>query len=204
MRARNHKGCENDKDDEGWNVDQALYVWFRQMREKGVPVTGPILLEKAVEFHSLLYPESPRSFDASYGFQWRFCSRFGIKSLSICGEKLSADLVSADEFAQNFAVLTEGYTPDQIFNCDKTGLYYKMLPGRTLATVHTDPIGAKKAKKRITVNACANMTGSIKLPLLFIGKYKNSRCFRGIDKDTLPVVYLHQKNAWVDTSIFSD
>ena len=27
-------------------LDQALYVWFRQLRETDVPVTGPALLEK--------------------------------------------------------------------------------------------------------------------------------------------------------------
>ena len=53
MRARNRKGCENDKEMKGGmfeKVDQALYVWFRQMGEKGVPVTGPILLEKPSNF----------------------------------------------------------------------------------------------------------------------------------------------------------
>ena len=67
-------------------LDQALYIWFRQMREKGVPVTCPILLEKAKEYHALLYADSPKPFTASYGFQWRFCNRFGIKSLSIVGK----------------------------------------------------------------------------------------------------------------------
>ena len=137
-------------------------------------------------------------------FQWRFCNRFGIKSLDICGEKLSADAVSADEFVQDFAQLTEGYSHDQIFNCDETSLFFKMLPSRTLAGVHNDPTGRKEAKERIPVNACANVTGSIKLPLLFIGKYNNPRCFRGISKDTLSVVYRHQKNAWVNNTIFSD
>ena len=134
-------------------LDQALYIWFRQMREKGVPITCPILLEKAKEYYALLYAGSPKPFTASYGFPWRFCSRFGIKSLSICGEKLSADLISADEFMQNFAELKDGYTRDQIFNYDETGLYCKMLPDRALTTVHNDPIGAKKAKERITINA---------------------------------------------------
>ena len=27
-------------------LDQALYIWFRQLREKDVPVSGPILMEK--------------------------------------------------------------------------------------------------------------------------------------------------------------
>ena len=136
------------------------------MREKGVPVTGPILLEKANENHALLYADSPKPFTASYGLQWRFWNRFGIKRLSICGEKLSADLISADEFVQNFAELTDGYTRDQIFNCAETGLCYKILPGPTLTTVHNDPIGAKKAKERITIKACANATGTIKASIV--------------------------------------
>ena len=82
-------------------MNNALYVWFRQQREKGVPMTGPILFEKASEFHNLLYPESPQPFNSSSGFQWRFCNRFGIKSLAISGEKLSANLVYADEFVKS-------------------------------------------------------------------------------------------------------
>ena len=50
-------------------LDSALYLWFRQQREKGIPVTGLILLEKATEFHSFFYPESPnKTFNANYGF----------------------------------------------------------------------------------------------------------------------------------------
>ena len=55
-------------------LDQSLYMWFRQMREKGIPVSGPILLEKANEYLDLLYADSPKPFTASYGFQWRFCN----------------------------------------------------------------------------------------------------------------------------------
>jgi len=37
----------------GWfhKLDSALYIWFRQEREKG----SPILLEKASELHRLIY-----------------------------------------------------------------------------------------------------------------------------------------------------
>ena len=63
--------------------------------------------------------------------------------------------------------------------------------------------GLKKAKDRITVNAFANVTGDNKLPLLFIGKSKNPRCFKGINQSTLPVIYRNQRNAWMDTEIFS-
>ena len=70
-----------------------------------------------------------------------------------------------------------------------------MFPGRTPYTVHNDPIGAKKAKERITINACANAAGTIKLLLLFIG----------INEETLPVIYRYQKkNACVHATNFKD
>jgi len=40
-------------------LDSALNLWLRQQREKEVLVTGPILLEKGIEFHSRLYAEKP-------------------------------------------------------------------------------------------------------------------------------------------------
>ena len=36
-------------------LDNALYIWFRQEREKGCSVTGPKLVEKASELHRLIY-----------------------------------------------------------------------------------------------------------------------------------------------------
>lgn len=79
-------------------LDVALYLWFRQQRERGSTVTGPILLEKAAEFHDILYSENPRTVKAILGFQNRFSTRFGrIKSLVIAGVP-----TSADEFVVNF------------------------------------------------------------------------------------------------------
>ena len=130
---------------------------------------------KASEFHRLIYGESSKPFVASSGFQWRFCEMFGLGNLTISGEKLSSDSLSAEQFINGFSAMIEGYSVDQIFNCDETGLYFKMLPGHTLASVHNQPDETKKAKDRVTINACANASGTIKLPLLLIGKAKNPR-----------------------------
>merc|ERR1712168_902723 len=78
-------------------LDSALYIWLRQENEKGCPVTGPILLEKASQFHRLIYGEHSRPFLASTGFQWRFCRRFGLRNFKICGKKLSSDGLSGCE-----------------------------------------------------------------------------------------------------------
>ena len=79
-----------------------------------------------------------------------------------------------------------------------------MLPSHTLASVHNQRDGTKTAKDRMTINACANVYGTIKLLLLLIGKAKNPRCFRNLNKNALPVVYRNQANAWVNTEIFKD
>ena len=79
-----------------------------------------------------------------------------------------------------------------------------MLPGHTLASVHNRPDGTKKDIRQGDINACANASGTIKLPLLLIGKAKNPRCFRNLNKEALPVVYRNQANAWADREIFLD
>ena len=86
-------------------------------------MTGRILLEKATEFQRLLYAESPKSFNASYSYQCGFCNRFGIKSVVFAGEKVCADIVSAHEFVSSFNKLTDGYSLDQVFNGNQTGLF---------------------------------------------------------------------------------
>ena len=46
----------------------------------------------------------------------------------------------------------------------------------------------------VTINAHSNASGTIKLPLLVIGKSKNPRCFKNVRLDHLPVVYANQSN----------
>ena len=79
-----------------------------------------------------------------------------------------------------------------------------MLPGYTLTLVHNRPDGTKKAKDREIINASANASGTIKLPILLIGKAKNPRFFRNLNKEALPIVYGSQKNALVDSDNFRD
>ena len=64
--------------------------------------------------------------------------------------------------------------------------------------------GRKKQKDSVTINACSNILGTIKLPLLLIGKYKNPKCLKNVNRDVLPVRYAHQSNASMNTSILAD
>lgn len=197
-----------------------VYLWFVQKRSESMPVSGPLLCEKANLFHQLLHSDDEEpSFTASSGWLWRFCARHGIRQLSLQGEKLSADAEAPEPFREKLkeVIELEGFTLNQVYNCDETGLYFRLLPKKTLACASEKGApGMKSSKDRVTLMACANTTGTHKLPLLFVGKNvytysnlsfavgkaANPRCFKHINKTALPVKYYNQKNAWVDANIF--
>ena len=101
--------------------DKVVYLWFKQKQMEGVPISGLILCEKAVQLHKKMYGEES-SFSGSTGWQWRFCKRHGIRNLSLEGEKLSANTEASGTFITPFNELVEEYqlTLNQIFNCDET------------------------------------------------------------------------------------
>ena len=189
-------------------LDKAVYVWFKQKRMEGVPVSGPMLREKAMVLSKAINDGEPSTaFTASEGWKWRFCKRHGIRQLSLQGEKLSADTEAAVCFVASFSEFVEekDYSIDQIFNCDETGLNFRLLPDKTLAaSFEKSADGRKKSKERVTLNVCSNASGTINLPLHLIGKARKPRCFKGVNMDLLPVKYSGQKNAWMESGLFQD
>ena len=188
------------------SLDKALYTWFIQERNRGTPLSGPILKEKALWFHKQLHPED-HSFTASEGWLNRWKNRHGVRQLAIQGELLSSTGYDTEPFKQALAewMVEKEIGPEQLYNADETGLYWKLMPSKTLAGAsETTAPGHKKVKDRVSLLACANATGSHKLPLLLIGKSQNPRCFKHVNMDNLPVAYRAQKNTWMTSSIFSE
>lgn len=194
------KGAANEA------LDKALYLWFAQKRSEGIPLSGPIVAVKALQFNTKLNGDP--NFKASDGWLTNFKNRHGIRELNIEGEKLSAaggEVVK--EFQVEFVkiVVEMGLCRDQVYNCDETGLNFKALPTKTLAASSEKYApGFKMQKERITVLVCANASGNHRLPLLVIGKAKRPRCFKGVNMDALPVRYCGQKSAWMEQDIFSE
>jgi len=76
--------------------------------------------------------------------------------------------------------LREGYDDAEIYNCDETGLFFKMLPNKTFKFKGETYSGGEMFKDRLTVLVCANMTGTSKKNLFVVGKSKTPRCFKNI------------------------
>lgn len=187
-------------------LDTAVYLWFVQKRSEGIPVSGPMVCEKAIFFNEKL--GGGGQFKASTGWLKNFKHRHGIRELNIEGEKMSAASGEAvDAFKIKFQKMLDekGLTRDQVYNADETGLNYKALPTKTLASLSEKYApGFKMQKQRITVMVCANASGKNRMPLLVIGKAKKPRCFKGFNMNALPVHYYAQKSAWMSQAIFTD
>ncbi|GFW24404.1 jerky protein homolog-like [Trichonephila clavipes] len=105
------------------------------------------------------------SFSASIGWLYRWKKRHGVRQLTITGEKLSSDFDATKEYVTTFAnLITEGnYSTQQIYNADETGLNFRALPKKSLASQDEKSApGYKMSKDRVTLMACSNAFGAKK------------------------------------------
>ncbi|GFW15070.1 tigger transposable element-derived protein 1-like protein [Trichonephila clavipes] len=65
----------------------------------------------------------------------------------------SADKEAAEKYCRKFQefIEIEGYLPEQIFNCDETGLFWNCMPNRTYITKDEKSVpGHKPMKDQLT------------------------------------------------------
>ncbi|XP_065163398.1 tigger transposable element-derived protein 4-like [Atheta coriaria] len=179
------------------HVDQALIHWFKNMRNKGIPVNGPKLQEKANGFAARF---GILDFKCSASWISRFKVRHNIVAGKIVGESSSVDQNSTTNWLISvWPNLRRQFSDDDIFNADETGLFYKLMPNETLKFIGENCSGGKLLEDRITVMVAANMSGTEKKKLLIIGKSQEPRCFRSVKS---PVDYANNHKAWMTSEIF--
>ncbi|KAH9086319.1 hypothetical protein LEN26_020242 [Aphanomyces euteiches] len=139
---------------------------------------------------------------ASVSLSWvsRFKTRHGIRSYRLHGEVGTVDVADLNKQRQELQTLIEQYEPQNVFNMDETGLFFRMLPSRALATM---PISGKD-KSRISIGLCANMDGSEKMNPVVINKHLNPRCFKGCNVSKIPIHYYANSKAWMTAVVFTD
>jgi hypothetical protein len=179
-------------------VDEALLQWFKQARSAALPVNGPLLSEKAKALASEFGFED---FTGSGGWIERWKGRHGIQLRNICGEAADVNSEVVTNWQTNIMPhLLGNYACKDIYNADETGLFWRLLPDKTLHFKGETCTGGKASKERITILLCCNMDGSEKIQPFVIGKAKQPRCFRGIKH--LPVRYEANRKAWMTGLLF--
>uniref|UniRef100_A0A3P8RKE9 HTH CENPB-type domain-containing protein n=1 Tax=Astatotilapia calliptera TaxID=8154 RepID=A0A3P8RKE9_ASTCA len=175
-------------------MERLLLVWIK---DKGETVSKAASDEQpTASTSSQEAPLTSPEFRASHGWFYRFKKRTGNHSVVRHGEAASSDHTAAEEFVKKFEELInqEGYIPQQVFNCDETGLFWKKMPWRTYITAEEIKMpGHKPMKDRLTLALCANASGTkICVPS------RNTKTL----KERLEVMWRSNPKAWVTRQFF--
>lgn len=82
-------------------LEKRLYDWFLEKRTLNVPISGPLLTEKAKALYKEMI-DSKVTFKFSHGWVERFKHRYGLHHIKLVGEQASADYEAANEFKRTF------------------------------------------------------------------------------------------------------
>ena len=125
-----------------------------------------------------------------------------MKELRRHGEAASADPKDVEEERARQQEILARYLLRNRFNLDEAGLLGFNVPDRGMATITLS--GTKKSKERVTILFGCNADGSKKLPLFFIGKSKQPRCFRKQTGKEHGLYYRNNKKAWMTAVLFKE
>ena len=181
------------------NLETVLQLWFATARSQNAVITDAVLREKAKQFGNEL---GITGFQYSNGWLQRFKTRYGISSKVMYGESAGVDpgvIAKGKEQAQR---VIKDFALSDVYNLDETGLFFRMLPDRSL-TAKDNVHGVKKPKDRISVMLCCNADGSDKLRPLVIGKNLKPRCFKHFNPQLYCDYYANNK-AWMVYGILQD
>ncbi|XP_050037171.1 tigger transposable element-derived protein 6-like [Dermacentor andersoni] len=129
------------------DVEAAVYKWFLDVRSRNIPVSGPIIEQKAKDLSFIL---NRPDFKSGSGWLQRFKERHSIVGRAITGESRAVDVTSINKWIEeNWSEIMTRYHPRDIFNADETALFWQMLPNKTLACRDEKAHGGKVNKARI-------------------------------------------------------
>lgn len=196
-------------------VEKLVLIYANQRQSGGDGVSESVICLKAREVYDNLVKKDPSTkpegfeFRASRGWFDNFKRRSGIHNIVRNGEAASSDKDGAEKFKVEFAnyIMANNYLPQQVFNCDETGLFWKKMPRRTYITREEKTLpGHKPMKDRFTLLLCGNASGDMKIKPLLIYHSENPRAFKAnhIIKSKLPVMWRSNAKAWLTRQFFTE
>ncbi|KAM3915651.1 tigger transposable element-derived protein 4-like [Leptodactylus fuscus] len=179
-------------------LENILMKWINQARAAGINIDGSVVREKA---NTLAAKMNVKDFVASSGWFTRFKERNSLSYCVAAGESGAVDVATVETWTtEQLPQILEKYDLKDVFNTDETGVFFNLMPNRTIAVKWEKCHGGKMSKERITVLVTTNADGSEKIPILVIGKYKKPRCFKNVR--TLPCEYKNNTKAWMTGDFF--
>ncbi|GBM30501.1 Tigger transposable element-derived protein 4 [Araneus ventricosus] len=112
-------------------IEEVLVRWLKDARSQNVPISSLILKEKAMEIAEELNIED---FGGSNGWLERFKDRHCLSFKTICGEAATVEGESIENWKNSVLKdILSRFDASNVFNLDETGLFYCLLPDKTLS-----------------------------------------------------------------------
>lgn len=182
------------------DIDEAVYQWIIDCKTRKINITGPLIKMKARRF-SIIFG---KIFRPGNGWLHRFKKRYNLSFKTVCGDESSVDESVVQEWLKKNKEKLDSFEEKDIYNADETGLFYQLMPNKTISIKNEKCTSGKHSKVRITVLVCTNKDGSDKRDLMIIGKAKKPTCFVGREKTLPSVIYRNNRKAWMTRDLFTE
>ena len=110
-KRKRHKSVHSDLNSVTWD-------WFLKCRSMNIPVSGPMLQEKALKFAKDM---DKNDFKASNGWLESFRKRHNISFNASSSEAADVNTTAVEGLKARIPEVIDGYLIDDIDNCDETG-----------------------------------------------------------------------------------
>jgi hypothetical protein len=160
-----------------------------------------LVREKARQFWPSLFPDTEMPMFSNSWLQ-NFKNRRNIKASSH-HDNIGNLFTNTEEKMIGICQVINKYSSKDIFNCDGSGLYWRMIPDQ----ITSDSVpGREKASSRIILDFCTDPDASERLPVWIIGIEKKPRVFKttGINIENLGCHCRHNKKAEMTGKIFKE
>ena len=131
-------------------VDEGVWQFFCEARSKNMPVNGGLLKSEALD---IAKTKGYQDFTASNGLLDAFVTRHQIKFSNLHGESAGVDPKVCEQWKENLSEICAGYELKDIYNCDKTGIFFHSVPNKSFIKMGELNNGTKAQtmKERFTV-----------------------------------------------------
>ena len=150
------------------DLDDAVYKWFHEMRNPSFRCKPLSIARAHIQARAFLEADLQgiTYFKASDGWFRNWKKRCGVgASIRLHGEAGDVDVSGFVPAMNDLRSSLSVYDPENIFNMDETGLFYRAMPARTYLAANENRqtvrgTKALKAKYRVTLVLCVNSTGN--------------------------------------------
>lgn len=148
-------------------VETVLVRWLENQRAQNIPVSAKMIKGAAVMTHTVLQDwfvtqDGEVDVNPSFSASWfdSFKKRNQITYCQLHGEAGSVDMKAIEPELVEIRQLCSQYDPENIYNCDETGLYLKELNYKSYTVEGKNAGGKPHRDCRVSLLVCVNASGS--------------------------------------------